>query len=401
MRTSKIRVLVPYMLAYYGGVRRLLGDGLPYLQRISDIEIDYAELCLNEGDMADMEADGVCVNRELGVAGNGVLSHRLGFRRLFDLLAAVPRMVRIILRLQRSMGNYDLIYLHGYRELLLASVAVLMGSRKPRPPIFWHCHGIGDESLPPFLAFLAKRCLRVIAISRDTASRLGEIGVDPCRIEVVHNAIDAGKIRKLSEEPGSSLLVKRPGETVILVPSASIRMAKGLHIAVDSLAYLPKNCCLWLTGDPEDPSAIKYRTDLEKVISESGLLDRVRFIGNRSDIYSVMKQSDIIIVPSLCREAFGLSVVEAMALGKPVIVSMRGALPEVIGSPENGWMFDHDDSTLLADCIRAVIADPEEARRRAANGKDRVDHLFHFERWAAEVADVLRHCVSVADERSA
>ena len=393
MRTSKIRVLVPYMLSYYGGVRRLLGDGLPYLQRISDIEVDYAELCLNEGDMADMEADGVPVNRNLGLHGGGKLSSRHGFLRKMDLLRVTPSLARLVMRIRGSLKKYDIVYVHGYRELLLTCAAIHLSCLGKWPDIVWHCHGVGDEPTP-ILAALANRCRRVVAISQDVARRLGEIGVNPSRVQVIYNAIDSEKVRCLSREAGGDLPEKGPNCTAILVPSASIRKIKGLHVAINAIVDLPESCCLWITGDPEDPIAKGYKKELDESIERQGLKNRVHFIGWRTDIFWVIRSCDVVLVPSLWKEPFGLVAAEAMVLEKPVIVSDRGGLPEVVGSREYGWIFDPDNPKAMASCVQSILMDPAEAKRRAAKGKIRIENLFGFERWADEVAREFYSCYS-------
>jgi glycosyltransferase involved in cell wall biosynthesis len=381
------------MLAYCGGVRRLLGEGLPYLQRSKRLMIEYAELCRNKKDMNEMERAGVPVNRELGVRGSGVLSHHQGALRTLDLLKSAPRLGKLIWRMRRSVSKYDAIYVHEYREMLFVYAAGMISGVRTGPTVVWHCHGLGDGAPPPFLAFLANKCFKVIAVSQDTARRLKEIGVDSSRVRVIYNAVDPERIKAQAKQQVFPLPKKGPGHSVILLACATIRDFKGVHIAIMALEKLPLTCHLWITGDPNDPASKHYKHELDIMIAQKGLETRVHFIGHRRDIYYVMACSDVVVVPSLCCEAFGLVAVEAMTLEKPVIVSNRGGLPEAVGSEENGWIFDSGDPTALAMCVRTILAEPESATKRAANGKRRVDRLFRFERWADDVASILTQCI--------
>lgn len=389
MAKSGIRVLVPNMLAYYGGVRRLLGEGLPHLQRVDGLKLEYAELCQNETDLNEMAKGGVTVNRDLGIPGRGVLSYRQGTKRIVDLIRSLPRIARLLWQLSRVVHQYELIYVHGYRELSIVQAARLLSRRNWRSVVVWHCHGLSDGRPPPLAAFLANRCGKVIAISEDTARRLCEIGVDASHIDVVYDAVDVDKIEARAKETISTLPRRRPGKFVILLPCASIRIGKGVHLAVSALENLPATCHLWVTGDPTDPVSKSYKNRLDTIMSWKGLNDRVHFIGYRSDIYSVMALSDVVVVPSVCREAFGLVAAEAMALGKPIVVSNRGGLPEVVGSHENGWFFDPNNPNTLAACLLDILLDREGAERRGSNGRKHVERTFRYDNWAENVRRVF------------
>jgi glycosyltransferase involved in cell wall biosynthesis len=120
----------------------------------------------------------------------------------------------------------------------------------------------------------------------------------------------------------------------------------------------------------------------------------VHFLGFRRDIYSVMRIADVVCVPSVWHEAFGLVAAEAMALGKPVIVSNRGALPHVVHHGEAGIVFDPDRPQDLTAALRKLIAEPEYAKRLGAYGPSDVRRRFSYERWAREVAAVLQDVVT-------
>ena len=386
----KLRVLTPYMLAYGGGVRRVLGDGLPRLARTPNIEPHYAELCRYWADMDEMADAGVIINHAIGVPGSGVLSHRAGLGRAFDLLASTPRLGRMVWRLRQAAGQYDVIYVHGYRELVFASAALALLPRRRRPALVWHCHGIGADSSPPLLKRLAATCRTIITISDDVARRLKELGISRVNIVRIYNAVDASRIRRLAARPCRAMPRKAPGQRTILVATASLRAAKGIHLMVDVMRRLPAAFVLWIAGDLDDPAALPYRRQLERDIAAADMAERVAFLGRRDDIYAVMRSADLVVTPSLCREGFGLAAAEPMTLEIPVLVSNCGALPEVVDFGRCGLVFDPDQPESLPECIEKVFADADATRRRVAAAVDRVERSFAYSRWASEVADVLR-----------
>jgi phosphatidylinositol alpha-1,6-mannosyltransferase len=108
------------------------------------------------------------------------------------------------------------------------------------------------------------------------------------------------------------------------------------------------------------------RADLEGLTADLGLTDRVHFAGwlAREDVTALQAAADMVVVPSRTgadgsREAQGLSVVEAMALGKAVIATRTGGIPDAISDGENGLLVEQADPAGLADAIVKLASDPE------------------------------------------
>src|SRR4051794_27991914 len=123
MNPSPTRVLVPYISTFHGGVRRVLGAGLPQLAHDDSLRVSYSELCANREDMDDMVSLGVDVDRYIGVAGDAILAGGSGAGRFTALIRHTPRLLRIIKNLARRLPEYDVCYVHGHRELLLCMAA--------------------------------------------------------------------------------------------------------------------------------------------------------------------------------------------------------------------------------------------------------------------------------------
>jgi len=384
------RVLVPYMLSFPGGVHRVLCDGLPELARMGRVRVDYAELAGNEEDMGRMERLGVPVLRGIGPRASGILSARRGVARVGDRLVVIPRLLRIIRQLSTAARRYDVLYVHGYRELVFAALAIALLGRR-RPALVWHCHGLGDGRPPPMTVRFANTCARVIGVSDDVVGRLQELGVSSRKLRRVYNAVllDRGP-----EDPAKAAgLPSRHGQT-ILVASASLRPAKGAHLVVQALAKLPSSVNLWLTGDTKEDVGRDTAAALVRCAESLGVAGRLHLLGRRADIVNVIQHADVVVVPSLCREGFGLVAAEAMLLCKPVIVSNRGGLPEVVGSPECGWTFDPDVPGDLDRCLVDVLGNRQRAQQVARLAFERATTRFAYERWAREVSVVLEEAAA-------
>lgn len=384
-----MKVLIPYMRAYGGGIRRVLGSGLPRLAKEPEIQLEYAELCANSVDMDELSARGVPVNREIGVDGSGVLSHRNGILRRWDYLKAVPRVLRIISRLRSWLCGADVVYVHGYRELVFSFLAVHSLPSQLRPGVVWHCHGLGDECPPPLLICMANRCSRVIAVSQDVARRLSQLGVNGERVTYIPNAVDILEIRARSLQNPDPPLPPRESKKILLLPCAALRPSKGIIVALEGLAALPECFHLWITGSSNDPVGAAYLAQFKQRIDSLHLQERCHFIGPRNDVYAVIRESDVVLVPSLVRESFGLVAAEAMALGKPVVVSNRGALPEVVQCELTGLVLAELSGTALAHQITRLTTDSELLKRISREGPARVRERFRYDQWASRVAQLL------------
>jgi glycosyltransferase involved in cell wall biosynthesis len=169
-----------------------------------------------------------------------------------------------------------------------------------------------------------------------------------------------------NEEPGYFLFVGR------------LRIRKGVEVLLEALCGLP-DARLLIAGDGE------HRAALEGRAAELDLTDRVRFLGRCGGgrVRGLLGGARALVVPSIY-EGMPLVVLEAMAAGLPVVASRVSGIPEVVaddlsGGPareKTGWLVPPEDPGKLAAALAAVLADPGEARRRGAAGRQRVDDEF-------------------------
>lgn len=391
----KTRVLCTYGATYAGGISRMLVDGLPHLSRQPGIQLAVADLYGRESINRMFRATGMPIVHA-GVNGAPYTSVRSGLARQFDRVRAVPRHVLMAHRLKQAAQTADVLYVHTYKELALAAWSCVPPRSGAR--LVWHCHGL--DSVSPGTAQLARMCTRIIAISETVAGRLTEIGVSRNRIATIVNAVDVERIVIAAAQPPISPLPAKGARRAVLVPTASIRETKGIHVLLDAARKVPE-IAIWIAGDTQDQAAEGYAKRLRTLSQSPELMGRVHFIGFRQDIYSVMQAADIVCVPSVCREGFGLVAAEAMGLGKPVIVSNRGALPDVVPQGKAGIVFDPDRPQELTSALQRLTTDSEYTQRLAAYAGPYVRLRFSYIQWSNMVAQVLREASSQPGDWSA
>ena len=107
---------------------------------------------------------------------------------------------------------------------------------------------------------------------------------------------------------------------------------------------------------------------LEADVRERGLQETVRFLGRVTNIPELLALSNLVVQPSLA-ESFGYALLEAMCLGKPIVATACGGIPEVIGENEAGLLIPMADAQALADAIIRVLQSPELARQLGEAGR--------------------------------
>ena len=224
---------------------------------------------------------------------------------------------------------------------------------------------------PALAAGHARRAAAVVAVSAFTAGEVERrLGVPRNRIVVCGSGAPAWGPRPAQAPRGPILFMGtlEPRKNVGTLLRAYAELLKG--------ADPPP---LWLAGGATEAAA-----DWLRAIAEPPLAGRVRHLGyvaadRRYDLYS---QASMLVLPSHL-EGFGIPVLEAMTVGVPVIVSNRGALPEVAGGAAQ--IVEPEDASGLADAMRRYLEDPGAAAAAAARGLERARAYS----WDASAATLL------------
>jgi len=136
---------------------------------------------------------------------------------------------------------------------------------------------------------------------------------------------------------------------------------KGVEILLRAISKLP-DVRLEIAG--EGPLLPRLR----ELSFELGIAPRVNFLGYQSadKVKELYRRSSVICIPSVWQEPYGYAAAEALALGRGLIVSDRGALPELVGT-DRGWICRAEDPDHWATTIARALADEEDRKRRVLN----------------------------------
>jgi len=224
---------------------------------------------------------------------------------------------------------------------------------------------------------------RIISISKYITNRVNKIDPNSHKEVTVYNAIDNQKFYE-------AIAIKRnvfsiSESEIVIVYSGRLNKEKGiLHLiqAIKTLNSIP-NLKLLIIGASnygKDKYHTPFTIQLEKE-SES-IKDKVIFTGfiNYAELPSYLKMADIAVVPSMWEEPFGLTVVEAMAAGLPLVTTRSGGIPEICEGVAT--IVERDDIVNnLAQAILDLYEHPEKRQQMAAAGLER-SKLFDKETYA-------------------
>jgi glycosyltransferase involved in cell wall biosynthesis len=231
----------------------------------------------------------------------------------------------------------------------------------------------------------------VIAISDFVAEHVASVyGVPRERIRVVHRGVDikrfdpdkvrAERIIKLMEE------WRLPdGMPVVMLPGRLSRW-KGHLVLIEAMVHLNRptvQCLLVGSGSPS------YRKAIAEAVAHAHAPGNFRLLENCTDMAAAYKLADVVISPSTEPEGFGRVIVEAQAMGRPVIATAHGGAVETVLDKKTGWLVPPGDSEALAEAIaRALDLAPEERRAMAARAIEHIRKDFTSETMAARTLAV-------------
>jgi glycosyltransferase involved in cell wall biosynthesis len=177
---------------------------------------------------------------------------------------------------------------------------------------------------------------------------------------------------------------------------ASLRRMKGHATLVDALPRIlqdaPDVKCLFVGGAfVKEPA---YEAELREYVRARGLAEHVIFTGFRQDVPELVSLFDVFVLPSLW-EGLPSSILEAMALKKPVVATPVGGIPELVEPRVTGLLIPPNDPTALAEAVLTVLNDPARAAQMGQAGYDRIRTHFTLASVVTRTEAVYDHLLGM------
>jgi sugar transferase (PEP-CTERM/EpsH1 system associated) len=232
---------------------------------------------------------------------------------------------------------------------------------------------------------LAPLVTEFVTVGRDLWRWLvEEVGVPASKVRTIHNGVDTRRF-----QPGDPSAARRalglPADCPIAGTVGRLDPVKdqaGL-IRAFALATRERPALLVIAG--EGPC----RAELETLTRSLGLEERVRLLGERDDVPTLLQALDCFVLPSL-GEGISNAILEAMAAGLPVIATLVGGNGELVQGGVTGTLVEPRDAEALAGALAAYFRDPDLARAHGAAGRLRAEREFSLERMLLGYGDLYR-----------
>jgi glycosyltransferase involved in cell wall biosynthesis len=311
------------------------------------------------------------------------------------LFSSIPHLVRL-------RHEYDLIFVSGFRVIgvsavmvskLFGKTCVLKADNNGEMSGIFFAAGMEKYGFSPntflFRVLLAvrnkflKRANRFVAISTDIRHELISQGIAPSKIALIPNSVDTSIFRPVDELTKQSLR-----EKLCLPPGMKIIIYTGRLVSYKGLPLLLKvwrqilehfsDILLLLVGSGS-LDIHNCEEELRNYVHSNELGSTVIFAGEVQNVHEYLQASDIFVFPTE-KEAFGISLIEAMACGLPVISTGVGGLKDIMIPGQNGLQVAPGDFEQLYEAMRILIRDDELSARLGEAACETVEQRFSNER---------------------
>lgn len=225
---------------------------------------------------------------------------------------------------------------------------------------------------------------KIIAVSHAVRNALLEGGIAGEFVEVVHGGVPSQLQPSLALRAELGL-----SSHCILVGIVSrISPEKGHRLLLEAMRHVDQNVVCLVVGD--GPDLLK----MQQFVKESGIEERVRFLGWRTDSGAVIAALDIVVQPSLWEEACSLAIMEAMASGKALVVTQSGGNQELVLHERTGLVVSKSDTGQLVEAINLLARDTDLRDRYGAAAHLRQQELFTVQAMAEGTERVYQQLLS-------
>jgi glycosyltransferase involved in cell wall biosynthesis len=181
-----------------------------------------------------------------------------------------------------------------------------------------------------------------------------------------------------------------PENAVVILQASRLERWKGHAVHLQALAQMKEipNWIAWFAGGPQKANEVDYQAELLAAAKQGGIAERVRFLGQRSDVPQLMAAADIYCQPNVGPEPFGIVFVEALDNGLPVVSSNFGGVVEIVTNT-CGVLCPPGDVEALARTLAELVTNPSRRKELSRAGPSRATEMCDPARQMAALARAI------------
>ena len=263
-----------------------------------------------------------------------------------------------------------------------------------RLPVVWHVRDLHRLRVLPHL--LRPMTDAVVSVSRAVDEGLPLRAGSALARHVVPNGIDADAFERLARPGALRAELGLSADALLLLMVGQMAPWKGHETFLRALARLQErrtDVTAVVAGSDLFGHGSGYAGSLRDLARDVGLGEAVRFLGQRDDVPTLVADCDVLVIPSRA-EPFGRVALEAMAIGRPVVGTNAGGLPEVVEDGRTGLLVAVDDPGALAAALARLADDAELRRAMGQAGRLRVRERFASEGIARAIEEVYAQVIA-------
>jgi glycosyltransferase involved in cell wall biosynthesis len=240
---------------------------------------------------------------------------------------------------------------------------------------------------------LASSTTALVAVSPEVRDDLVALGVAPPeKFTVIRLGVE------LEERINASAETRARARRMMGIPDGrftigwmgrmtAVKRTEDIVLAFRQLVEKGVDACLCVVGDGPD------RESTEQLAADLRLMERCLFLGYQGDVAPFYAAFDALVLPS-ANEGTPVSVIEALAGGRPVVATRVGGVPDVVRDGVDGFLVEPGDIDALADRLGRLAADPELAGRMGAAGREQMLERYSVERLVDDVDALYRRLLA-------
>jgi len=310
-----------------------------------------------------------------------------------DLVGLAPRSeidLASAWRLSRVIRDYrpNVVHAHDPHAVAMCATALSFGAVTPCPPLVASRRVDFHLSRNSFSRWKYRQVTRFIAASGAIRDILVHDGIPAAQVDVVHDGIDVAKIQRL---PALDLHVEfwMPHGVPVVANVGALVAHKGQRYLLEAVPMVMRDVPdvhLVILGEGD------LRAALEKQVKDLHLEKTVRLPGFREDVLSLVKSADLFVMSSIT-EGLGSAVLDAMAMGKAVVGTRAGGIPEAVVHEGTGLLVPPADSRALAAAITRLLSDAPLRAKYGEAGRKRVETHFGVDALVDSTLAIYRRLV--------